>query len=121
MQKILLFFSLVLAGVIVSASNGYCDPIKDRMLARLPVINDLKNQGLVGENNQGFLEFRTASQPQADTVQTENQDRATVYKAIAARQNTTMEFVGQARAAQIADKEPSGVWIQSPDGAWRKK
>ena len=121
MQRLLLFLCLIMAGLSLSVSNGYADPIKDRMLARLPVINDLKAQGILGENNQGFLEFRTDAKPQADTVQAENQDRATVYKAIAARQNTSVEFVGQARAAQIADNEPSGFWLQNPDGSWRKK
>ena len=31
--------------------------IKQRMIDRLPVINDLKARGIVGENNLGFLEF----------------------------------------------------------------
>ena len=78
-------------------------------------------QGLVGENNQGFLEFRGGKKPQADVIQAENKDRAAVYKAIAERQKTTPEFVGQARAAQIAEKEPSGFWVQEPDGKWKKK
>lgn len=112
---------LALLGILFSAQGAFCDAIKDRMLARLPVINELKAQGLVGENNQGLLEFRTAQKPQADVVNAENQDRKEVYKAIAARQKTTPEFVGQARAAQIAGKESSGTWVQGADGAWKQK
>lgn len=121
MRGIVLFVCLALAGLVLCASDGSCDPIKDRMLGRLPAINALKAQGLVGENNRGFLEFRTGATPQADVVNAENQDRATVYTAIATRQNTTPEFVGQARAAQIAGNEAAGVWIQGADGTWRRK
>jgi len=91
--------------VLVGAQGAWSDAIKDRMLARLPVINELKVQGLVGENNQGFLEFRGGKKPQTDVIQAENEDRREVYKTIAARQKATPEFVGQARAAQIAAKE----------------
>jgi hypothetical protein len=107
--------------MLFSVQAAFCDAIKDRMLARLPAINELKAQGLVGENNQGFLEFRTGQKAQADVVNAENQDRREVYKAIAMRQNTAPEYVGQARAAQIAGKESPGVWIQGADGTWKQK
>lgn len=119
--KIRVIAVLALLGILFTAQGAWSDAIKDRMLARLPVINELKANGLVGENNQGFLEFRTSDRPQADVINAENQDRQTVYAAIAARQNTTPEFVGQARAGQIANSEPGGVWIQDASGAWRRK
>lgn len=107
--------------VMLCVQGALADGIKDRMLARLPVINALKAQGLVGENNQGFLEFRSGQKPDADVVSAENADRQEVYKAIATRQNATPAFVGQTRAAQIAEKESPGTWIQSADGTWKKK
>ena len=113
---IMAFFCLMFC-----VQNALADGIKDRMLARLPVINALKAQGLVGENNQGFLEFRSKQKPNADVISAENADRQAVYKAIATRQNTTPAFVGQARAAQIAEKESPGTWVQGADGAWKKK
>jgi uncharacterized protein YdbL (DUF1318 family) len=100
---------LAALAVLFLAQNLLADGIKDRMKARLPIITELKSQGLSGKK------------PQADVIKAENQDRREVYKAIAKRQNTTPEFVGQARAAQIADKEPSGFWVQDPGGAWKKK
>lgn len=120
-KKLHILTLFALLGILFSAQGAFCDAIKDRMLARLPVINELKAQGLVGENNQGLLEFRTVQKPQADVVNAENQDRKEVYKAIAARQKTTPEFVGQARAAQIAGKESGGTWVQGADGAWKQK
>ena len=112
---------LAVLGFLFCAQAALADDIKDRMKARLPVVAELKAQGLIGENNQGFLEFRTGQKPKADIIEAENRDRLEVYKAIAARQNTTPEFVGQARAAQIAGKEPAGYWIQDSGGAWKKK
>ena len=43
---------LVLAAGTAMAADG----IKDRMLARIPALNTLKTQGVVGENNKGYLE-----------------------------------------------------------------
>jgi len=111
---------LAVLAVTLCAQGAFAEGIKDRMKSRLPVINALKAQGVVGENNKGFLEYRGGKKPSQDVIQAENQDRLEVYKAIAARQKTTPEFVGKARAAQIAEKESGGVWVQSPDGSWNK-
>lgn len=119
--KVCILAAIALLGLLFTAQGAWCDAIKDRMLARLPVINELKAKGLVGENNQGFLEFRTGDKPQSNVINAENQDRKTVYAAIASRQNTTPEFVGQTRAGQIAANEAPGVWIQSADGNWQRK
>ena len=119
--KFLIATILAALAVLLLAQAGLADDIKDRMKARLPVITELKAQGLLGENNKGFLEFRGGQQPKADVVRAENADRAAVYAAIAQRQKTTPEFVGQARAAQIAEKEPAGFWVQDAGGAWKRK
>jgi len=119
--KFLITTILAALAVLLLAQAGLADDIKDRMKARLPVINELKAQGLVGENNKGFLEFRGGQKPNADVVQAENADRSAVYAAIAQRQKTTPEFVGQARAAQISEKEPAGFWVQDAGGAWKRK
>jgi uncharacterized protein YdbL (DUF1318 family) len=119
--KFLIATILAALAALLLAQTVLADDIKDRMKARLPVITELKAQGLLGENNKGFLEFRSGQQPKADVVQAENTDRAAVYAAIAQRQKTTPEFVGQARAAQIAEKEPAGFWVQDPGGAWKQK
>lgn len=112
---------IVLLALFSWVGSARADDIKARMTARLPVINTLKAQGLIGENNRGFLEFRSGQQPNADVIAAENQDRKTVYAAIAARQNASVDLVGQTRAAQIAAKEPAGVWVQDPSGTWNKK
>ncbi|MCK5878724.1 MAG: DUF1318 domain-containing protein, partial [Holophagae bacterium] len=49
----------VLGSVAFADGNA----IKERMRQRLPVIMNLKNQGMVGENNRGFLEYRSSNHP----------------------------------------------------------
>jgi len=44
-----------------------------------------------------------------------------IYSAIAKKQNTTPELVGQRRAMQIAQKADPGTWIQDAGGRWRQK
>ncbi len=49
---IILFF---LAGICM---NAFAEDIKTRMMNRLNEIETLKAEGIVGENNRGYSEFR---------------------------------------------------------------
>jgi uncharacterized protein YdbL (DUF1318 family) len=111
----------VLAGAWVARGTAFSDDIKARMIARVPVLRDLKAQGIIGENNQGYLEYRGSKRPHEDVVQAENQDRRTVYSAIAKQQGATEELVGKQRAVQIAEKADSGEWLQNAAGKWYQK
>lgn len=113
--------SLTLAFVLLAAFNGYSASIKDRMVARIPAINALKDKGVIGENNKGFLEFRSKDQSQKKLIQEENKDRGAVYGAIAKKQGVSTDLVGQRRAKQIADKGSRGHWFQDAKGKWYKK
>ena len=112
---------IVCLGLTLIAGGAIAgDSLKERMLARVPEINALKAKGVVGENNQGYLEFR-GQQEKAAVVEGENADRRQVYEAIAKQQGTAADLVGQRRALQIADSAGPGTWLQAADGAWRKK
>ena len=115
--RLVLIFTLVLG---LAASAALAGPLKERFIARKPVVAALLADGTVGENNQGYLEFRGAKK-QADVVAAENKDRATVFAAIAKKTNTTPDLVGQRRAAHVAQQAPAGTWLQKPDGTWYKK
>ena len=91
------------------------------MIARLPEIKALKNKGIVGENNLGYLQFVGNKKEKADVVNAENRDRKLVYEAIAKQQNTTVEVVGKHRAIQIANKAQAGEWLQDANGKWYQK
>jgi len=95
--------------------------IKDRMKARLPTIIALKDQGVIGENGQGYLEYRSGDKPQQQIVQAENNDRRLVYAAIAKKQGVDIDLVGQRRAKQLAENGEPGHWFRAADGSWYQK
>lgn len=120
-KKIHLFLACLLLVVFGMAAVGQAAGLKERMLARLPAINALKAQGLVGEDNKGYLAFVTASREKEDVVTAENSDRRQVYDAIAKQQATSVDLVGSRRAGQIAELAKPGEWLQNGDGTWYRK
>lgn len=107
--------------LLIATGPAAAQGIKARMKARLPVIDALKARGIVGENNQGFLEFVGSAREKADVVAAENKDRQTVYAAIGQKTGTRPALVGQRRAMQIAAQSRPGVKLQRPDGTWYTK
>ena len=116
--KILTF---LIIGFFVLGATAFSDDIKARMKNRLPVIKELKTEGIVGEDNKGYLQFVGGNKAKADIVAAENKDRKTVYTAIAKQQGTTAELVGKRRALQIAKRAAPGEWIQDAGGNWIQK
>ncbi|MEJ2220694.1 MAG: YdbL family protein [Desulfobacterales bacterium] len=113
--------TLLAIGFFVLGVSAFADDIKARMKNRLPLIKQLKSQGIVGENNKGYLQFVGGNKAKADVVAAENKDRKTVYTAIAKQQGTTAELVGKRRALQIAKKAAPGEWVQDAGGKWIQK
>ncbi len=108
-------------GAVFAPHSTRAQDIKDRFKDRLPAINQLKAKGIVGENNQGFLEFVGDKREDADVVAAENADRRTVYASIAAKQGTTADLVGRRRAIQISKIAEPGEWLQNDAGKWYRK
>jgi hypothetical protein len=112
--------------LLIFSTEGLCfagaADIKARMQQRLPTIVQLKSEGVVGENNQGYLEFVPGvTQKMGNIVAEENSDRKMVYEAIAKQQNTTADLVGKRRAIQIRQRAVAGEWLQNDSGKWYKK
>jgi uncharacterized protein YdbL (DUF1318 family) len=104
------------------ASVSRADEIKDRMLARKPQLDALKDKGAIGENNEGFLTVLEKAGDAASLVADENKDRVKVYEAIAGKHNgADAKLVGRRRAQQIRDNEPKGHKLQSDKGDWYVK
>jgi uncharacterized protein len=120
-MKILKSVFIVLSAVFLMSTLAQADNEKNRMIKRLPVINQLKAQGLIGENKIGLLEYRGANQPNPDVINAENADRMAVYSQIAKKQKASAQQVGARRAIQIAGKAKPGTWLQKPDGSWYQK
>ena len=108
-------------GILITNAYPSSKEIKQRMIERLPVIKSLKDKGIVGENNKGYLEFVGKKKEKADVIKAENKDRKLVYKAIAKQQGTTAAVVGKHRAVQIANKAQLGEWLQDAKGKWYQK
>ena len=127
MKKYSMFYAIIaLFTLLIFSAEGNCfagaDDIKARMQQRLPTIVNLKSDGLVGENNKGYLEFVPgAAQKEAGVISAENKDRESVYDAIAKQQGTSQQLVGERRANQIGQKASPGSWLQDPSGKWYRK
>ena len=113
--------AVLLIGFFTLGAAASADDIKARMKSRLPVIKKLKSEGIVGEDNAGFLQFVGDKKVSADVVAAENKDRQTIYRAIAKQQGTTAELVGKRRALQIAKRAAPGEWVQDAGGNWIQK
>ena len=120
-RRYFIFTVLALTAFLCTPLTVQADSIKERMLSRIPAINALKDKGAVGENNQGFLEFRTADTSQQTLINEENKDRRSVYGAIAQKQKVDVALVGKRRAKQISEIGSKGHWFQKPDGTWYRK
>lgn len=111
---------LVFGGLLTAQS----EELKARFLQRKPAVDQLKNAGIVGENNAGLLEFRNPAMRNGENdalVNAENADRQAVYADIAQRTGTTAQEVGKRRALQIAQLAAPGHWLQAADGRWYQK
>lgn len=120
-MKLVKSLLLIFGTVFLMSAAAQADDLKNRMIKRLPVINDLKAKGLVGENKNGLLEFRSGNRPNRDVINAENADRKRVYSQIAKKQKVSPEKVGARRAIQIAKSAKPGTWLQKTDGSWYRK
>ena len=122
--------AFTLAFAVPQALSGADDAatIKKHMAERKPKIEVLKKAGSVGENKAGYLEVmkdkdgKDVKIEDADkkVVEDENKDRRTVYNAIAKKEGSTVDKVGELRAKQIRSKAAEGEFIQGEDGKWTK-
>jgi len=90
---------------------------------RFDELSDLKEQGIVGENNRGYVELMTDNAAAEKLVDQENHDRKTIYATIA-KQNgieDEIETIEKVFAQVQRDKAGDGEMIQSEDGMWSKK
>lgn len=93
-----------------------------RIKERLAQIDELKEDGSIGENAVGLLSARKTLGPRQQALITaENTDRRIIYDSVAKRTGQSVEAVGAQRALRIAELAGSGVWLQKPSGAWYQK
>jgi hypothetical protein len=116
---------LVLACLALGATAARAEDvnsIKARMEQRLGAVLGLKDRGVAGENNRGFLEMRGGgSGSDQQVISEENSDRRAVYADIASKTGASADAVGRQRAQQLASIAKRGHWIQDANGEWRQK
>ena len=90
-------------------------------------IQQLKNDRVVGEDRDGYLDLRKP--PQDPTylsfaqgiVNSENADRSYLYLTNAQSQNKPLELVEKDYAQLWRDRAFPGEWVQKDDGTWTQK
>ena len=94
--------------------------LKNRQ-ARFMALQQLKQTGAVGENNQGYV---TSLQGDSALVSQENRDRETIYHGLVAQNNLGpggMPEVQRAFAEVQREKASAGEMVQSSSGEWVHK
>ena len=120
MMQRLTFLFLIQFSLLFS-TVALADDITERMTSRRPTIEALKKEGLLGENNKGYLEFVTTTQKQKDVVDAQNEDRKKGYEIVSKKQGVSIEQVAKIRSAYYAKKAKSGEFIQNSSGKWIRK
>jgi hypothetical protein len=90
-------------------------------------IQQLKNNRIVGEDRDGYLDLRNP--PKDPTyltfaqgiVTAENADRSYLYLSNAQSENKPLESVEREYAQLWSDRAFPGEWVQKEDGTWTQK
>lgn len=87
---------------------------------RFDQLNELKNKGLIGENNQGYVEPLSEDKEAKALAKAENADRKVIYSTIADQNGLTgaIETIEKVFARVQRDKAEAGQKVQMEDGEW---
>ena len=104
--------------------------VKNRRL-REGEVQGLKNNGIVGEDRDGYLSLRVdLKDPKYDAkyvtyvegiIAAENADRAYIYLANAQSQNKPLEMIETEYARLWRERAFPGEWVQKENGSWTQK
>ncbi len=118
----LLIVTVSLGFITLAQAANDAAAVKQRMAERQPAIDGLKERGVVGESNRGFVEVRgTATAQEQGVIADENADRRAAYAFLASQTGEDADSIGRRRAQQIAIASKRGVWIQDSSGQWLQK
>ncbi len=109
------------------AQEGLSPEVEQAALRRKDRINELRaleSKAIVGENKSGLVEARDLSQTTSavkQIIDAENSDRIIIYKAVAAKNNTSLEEVQKIYAKRLQSDAPSGTPIEVFNEGWKVK
>lgn len=105
----------------VTQSDEEMKELKKKFEARYEKVKQLKSAGVVGETEDGFLDFVKERNPDAAaTVEEENADRRKLYDLIAKKEGVTADVVAKRNAQRNFEKARKGEWIKK-GGKWEQK
>ena len=90
-------------------------------------IQQLKNDRVIGETSDGYLDLRRTPPDAAylayakGVLNAENADRTVLYLANAQQQSRPLEMVESDYAKLWYDRAFPGEWVQKEDGTWIQK
>ena len=95
----------------------------DARKERYEMLAAFKQQGVIGENNMGYVTLLKESSDAGGIVENENRDRKAIYAAIAEQNGllSEMKSIEKVFAQVQRDKAASGVMIQLESGEWSAK
>ncbi|MDE1463060.1 YdbL family protein [Spartinivicinus poritis] len=84
-------------------------------------LKEAKQQGLIGEQQNGYLGL-IKSHPEAQQIVRQiNAKRKAKYKQLATQNGISLEAVSQLAGQKAIAKTPTGQYVQSTNGKWIKK
>jgi len=96
----------------------------DSRRARFDQLKEFKRQGVIGENNKGYVELLVENTEAKNLVEAENKDRRFIYTTIVQQNNLSADALSTVESvfAQVQrDKASTGDKMQGTDGVWRIK
>jgi len=113
--------AVLLLPALLFAADSKKAELQKRFKERYPEIQRLKEQGVIGETDEGYVDFVAKKDSgAADTVNQENADRRALYELIAKNEGTSIDTVAKHNAQRNFEKAKAGEYLRY-DGKWRKK
>lgn len=109
MKKFGAFFLIALTGVVMSVTAFAMD------------LQSARNNGIVGERLDGYVEVIKPSAEAKELVNDVNARRRAEYKRISNENKQPLDIVAKLAAKQIIARLESGQFYQSPNGQWVRK
>ncbi len=95
----------------------------DSRRARKGTLDELKQKGVLGENNHGYVEVLSADPAAKSLAAAENRDRKVIYETIAQQHGLegAMDTIEKVFAQEQRDRAQPGDKVQDESGRWTTK
>lgn len=84
-------------------------------------LDSAKDQGLVGEQPNGYLGVVKATPEAVEMVSDINQKRRQAYQRIARENGISLDQVANLAGQKAIEKTPAGEYVKTPTGQWVAK